>query len=69
MRKKIKMHFLLIGVFRKNMFVCISMGNEPVEGAITCNVKHKRFITQKRTLIFFSDFCRKCQATIPYLTK
>ena len=68
-KKKIKVHFYLLAFLENTCFVCISMGNGPVEGAITCNVKHKRFITQKRTLIFFSDFCRKCQATIPYLTK
>ena len=33
------------------------MGNGPVEGAVTCTVKHKKvFITQKRTLIFFWFF-------------
>ena len=45
--KKISVHFLVcifyLSAFLENTcFVCISMGNGPVEGAITCTVKHKK---------------------------
>ena len=55
-KKKLRCIFYLLAFLENTCFVCISMGNGPVEGAITCNVKHKRFITQKRTLFFFLIF-------------
>ena len=57
--KKLRCIFYLLAFLENTCFVCISMGNGPVEGAITCNVKHKRFITQKRTLLFFFWFLQK----------
>ena len=47
MKKKKNVHFLLIGVLEKKYFVCIFMGNGPVEGAITCTVKHKKVYYSK----------------------
>ena len=50
-KKKIKVHFLLIGVFRKYPgkihVLCASMGNGSVEGAITCTVKHRKVYYSK----------------------
>ena len=39
--KKIKVHFFYLFVFLENTcFVCNSVGNGPVEGAITSILKH-----------------------------
>ena len=69
MRKKIKVHSLILWAFLENTcFMYISMENGPVEGAITCTVKHKKVYYSKmhpNFFFFFSGFCRKCQATIP----
>ena len=64
MRKKLRCIFYLLAFLENTCFVCISMGNWPVEGAKTCTVKHKKSYS-KTHRNFFSDFCRKCQATIP----
>ena len=41
------------------------MGNVPVDGAITFILKHSKELLLKRApYFFFSDFCRKCHATI-----
>ena len=46
------MHFLVIYIFRNCMFVCNSMGNGPVEGAIASILKHLKGYYSKTQLNF-----------------
>ena len=39
-KKKIKAHFYLFTFLENTCFVCNSMGNQPVEGAVTSILKH-----------------------------
>ena len=63
--KKIKVHFLILWAFLENTcFMYISMGNWPVKGYnLYCDAR--KGLLLKNAHYFFSDFCRKCQATIP----
>ena len=55
--KKIKVHFLILWAFLENTcLMYISMRNGPVEGAITCAVKHKKVYCSKTHPIFFLIF-------------
>ena len=56
MRKKLRCIFYLLAFLENTCFVCISMGNGPVEGAITCTVKHKKVYFSKTHPNLFSDF-------------
>ena len=40
-KKKLRCIFYLLAFLENTCFVCASMGNGPVEGAITCTVKHR----------------------------
>ena len=53
--KKIKVRFLVIHILENAWFVCNSMGNAPIKGAITSILKHKGYYS-KTHLIFFLIF-------------
>ena len=53
MRKKIKVRFLFIYVFRKYMFVCNFMGNGSIEGIKPSILKHKKGLLLKNAPYFF----------------
>ena len=53
-KKHIKVHFWLIGVF--DVLCATLWGNGPVEGAITCTVKHKKVYFSKTHPNFFLIF-------------
>ena len=55
-KKKIRCIFYLLAFLENTCFVCISMGNGPVEGAITCTVKHKKVYYSKMHPNFFLIF-------------
>ena len=63
MREKLKCIFKLFAFQNNTCFVCNSIGNLSIEGAITSILKHLKSYCSKTHLIFFSDFCRKFYAT------
>ena len=66
MRKQLRCIFILFE-FLENTCICVQLyGEKACWGHYTLYFEAlKGFITQKRTLIFFSDFCRKCHTAIP----
>ena len=57
--KKLRCIFYLLAFLENTCFVCISMGNGPVGGAITCTLKHKKVYYSKMHPNFFFWFLQK----------
>ena len=55
-KKKLRGIFYLLAFLENTCFLCISMGNEPVEVAISCTVKHKEVYFSKTHPNFFLIF-------------
>ena len=64
-QKKIKMYFLFIFLFRKYMFCVQLYGEWDCWGRYNLYFEALKGLLLKNTPWFLSDFCRKCQATIP----